>query len=134
MGEDMMDKYYDGRTGLSAYIGKHTGQLQVGILKNAYHAIVFGRLLLNQFAAVASKVTQITLFPSRHETSFEQTGSKKLTYPCRIFLVCLVSRNILDVAGIHDHNREAAGFKNVHHRLPINSRTFHRHMRYAKCQ
>lgn len=83
------DRVNDTGTSLAAYVGKHARQLEVGVLKNAYHAVVFLSLLLHQPAPVTGQVPQGALVRAGHETAFEQSGTNKLDIQAESFLSVL---------------------------------------------
>lgn len=64
---------YDCCTSLTGYTAEYTGQFQVGILEYTYQPVVFGRKVLDELAAIARQVTQVTLVLIRNETTFQQT-------------------------------------------------------------
>lgn len=79
-------------------------------------------------------IALVALCPIRNEASVEQSGMQQLAYPCRVLLVSLVTRHILDVLGIHNQQSKAGWLKDVDSRLPIYSRAFHCHMSYTQFQ
>ena len=115
----------------TACITYYTWKLDVAVFKNTHHTVLLWSYLLNKLVPVTRQVTKLTLLLGRNIARFEKTCQKKLADPFAVHLVCLVTRNILNVTGIDYPDIGNGIFKNLINRLPVNTGTLHSHMRYT---
>ena len=77
---------------------------------------------------VPCQVPQFSKGFVRDKTALEQTGPKQCGDPLSILHVCLTSRNILHVSGVHYQDTDLTvktGFQHLVNGLPVDSGAFH---------
>ena len=91
--------------------------------------VAFSRLALDQFAAVAQQVTQLTEGLGRHKALCNEAVTDQIGNPFSVLHVRLAAWHIPDVASVA-HNQLEGTFQNGIDRPPVDPRALHAHMRH----
>lgn len=76
---------------------------------------MFCTLLLNQFATITDLITQIALRATWYETTLEKTCTQEFANPSRVLLVGFMTRIILDVTSIYNHDGKTSMLKYIYY-------------------
>ena len=90
--------------------------------------ILLRRNVMDNTFTVPCQVPQFSKGFVRDKTALEQTGPKQCGDPLSILHVCLTSRNILHVSGVHYQDTDLTvktGFQHLVNGLPVDSGAFH---------
>lgn len=118
-------------SGLPYNIAEDTEKIQIGIFKYTYHTVVLSCKILDNLATIAGQVAQVTLELILNETAFQQTCAQQLAYLREVFLVHLMTGDVLDMADIHNQDCKPTQLQYVHHSFPIAHHALHGYMSYA---
>ena len=110
-------------------IGGDRCQLDPRILQQLVQAIGGPAPLLDQHLAMPRQVAKLPNRRRRHEAAPQQPVLQQLRDPDAVAHVGVPTRNLLDVGGVDQQTREAV-LEGIEHRLPVDPRALHRHVRH----
>jgi hypothetical protein len=106
-------------------------QLDVGGLQELQEPVAFGRLALDQLAAVAQQLAHLPQRPGRHEALGDQPVPNQIGDPLGILHIGLAPRHVADVPGVADDQLEMPLQDGID-RAPIDARALHPNVRHPR--
>ena len=121
------DGAHDLLPGLADDVGNHVGQLDIHLRQGLLHVLDMARLVGKQHVPLPRHGAQGADGVLRSESAREQPEAHQLLQPLAVQHVGFAARDILDVPGIDQIDREAARFQEFEEGNPIDTGRFHGH-------
>jgi hypothetical protein len=121
------DGTQDFLAGLAHHVGDDIGELDVHLRECLLHVLHMAALASKQHAALAPQRAQHADGVGGSKCAAEQAIGHELLQPLAVQHVGLAARDVLDVAGVDQHDGEAARFQKLEQRDPVHAGRLHRH-------